>query len=83
MKAKLTLVPNWSKVLKTYSFWVGIVSVLLTLIEQILPFMGLLEPTMTVVTYSILMFCLNVSAVVFRLVKQHKLWPVEEPKDVQ
>lgn len=74
----LTIVPNWRKVLLTYSFWIGVVSILLTLVEQILPFVGLLEPTMSAATYGIVMFCLNVSAVVFRLVKQHKLWTPEQ-----
>lgn len=80
---KLQVVPNWKQVLFTYSFWTNIASVLLTLVEQILPFFGLLEPTMSVATYGICMFCLNVSAVVFRMIKQKKLWQTEEPKDVQ
>lgn len=77
------VVPNWRQVLFTYSFWTNIASVLLTLIEQILPFFGMLEPTMSVATYGICMFCLNVSAVVFRMIKQKKLWQKEDSGDVQ
>lgn len=77
---KIVLVPNWKKVLKTYSFWIGIASVLLTLLEQVLPFVGLLEPTMSAATYGITMFVLNVSAVVFRMIKQKKLWLPDEEK---
>jgi hypothetical protein len=75
---KLTIVPNWRKVLKTYSFWTTIASALLSLVEIILPFFSLLEPTMSVATYGICMFVLNVSAALFRLIKQHKLWPTDE-----
>jgi hypothetical protein len=77
---KITLVPNWRKVLLTYSFWTNVISVLLTLVEQILPFFNLLEPTMSVAAYGITMFVLNVSAVVFRMIKQKKLWLPEEEK---
>lgn len=79
---KLQLVPNWSKVLRTYSFWIMVASALLSLVEVILPFFSLLEPTMSVATYGICMFTLNVSAAVFRLIKQHKLWPQEGDKSV-
>lgn len=78
---KITLVPNWRKVLKTYSFWTTVVSALLSLVEVILPFFSLLEPTMSVATYGVCMFTLNVSAAVFRMIKQHKLWQPEEDKD--
>lgn len=78
---KLTLVPNWRKVLKTYSFWTTIASALLSLVEVVLPFFSLLEPTMSVATFGICMFTLNVSAAVFRMIKQHKLWQPEEGKD--
>ena len=71
---KLAVVPNWRKVLKTWSFWCYVSSVLLTFIEQILPVMGLLEPTMTVQTYGLIMFGLNASGILFRFIKQRKLW---------
>jgi len=70
---RLELVENWKRVLFTYSFWTNVVSLLLTFVEQILPFMGLLEPTMSTATYGILMFVLNASAIVFRMIKQKKL----------
>jgi len=78
---KLTIVPNWKKVLKTYSFWVMVASALLTLVEIVLPFFSLLEPTMSVAAYGVCTFVLNVSAPILRLVKQHKLWNTEEPKE--
>lgn len=78
---KLAIVPNWRKVLKTYSFWTTVASALLSLVEIILPFFSLLEPTMSVATYGICMFVLNVSAALFRLIKQHKLWAPEESSD--
>lgn len=76
---KLEIIPNWRHVLMTYSFWTMVASVLLSLVEQVLPFLGLLEPTMSTTVYGITMFCLNVSAVVFRMIKQRKLW-VFDPK---
>lgn len=93
---KLTVVPNWRKVLKTWSFWCYVASVLLTFIEQILPYMGMLEPTMTVQTYGLVMFALNGSGILFRFIKQKRLWtydpdtgdmvvgdkPQEEPPNV-
>lgn len=78
---KLSLVPNWSKVIRTYSFWIMVASALLSLVEVILPFFSLLEPTMSVAAYGVSMFVLNVSAAVFRLIKQHKLWIPEEPRE--
>lgn len=78
---KLQLVPNWKKVLFTYSFWTNILSVILTLIEVILPFFRLLEPMLTPAIYGVCMFTLNVSAAVFRLIKQKKLWPSEDASD--
>lgn len=81
---KIQIVPNWQRVLKTYSFWVMVASVLLSFIEQVLPYMGLVEPMMTGTAYGITMFVLNVSAILFRMIKQRKLWeyPIkEESKD--
>lgn len=80
---KLTLVPNWKKVLKTYSFWTTVLSALLSLVEIILPFFSLLEPTMSVAAYGTSMFVLNVSAAIFRMIKQHKLWQPEDKDNVQ
>jgi len=71
---KLQVVPNWRKVMFTWSLWFHIASVLLTLVDQILPYAGLLEPTMTTATYAIVMFSLNALGVLARFVKQKKLW---------
>lgn len=89
---KLQVVPNWRKVLLTWSFWFHMASVLLTFVDQLLPFVGLLEPTMTTQTYALLMFVLNALGVFSRFVKQKKLWTFdpetgdvtvgENPKDV-
>lgn len=71
---KLVVVPNWKKIFLTWSFWFHITSVLLTLVDQILPFVGLLEPTMTTQTYALVMFTLNALGVVSRFIRQKKLW---------
>ena len=71
---KLQLVPNWKKVFLTWSFLFHMLSIVLTFVEQLLPFVGLLEPTMTVQTYGILMFTLNALGVFSRFIRQKKLW---------
>lgn len=71
---KVTLVPNWRKVFLTWSFAFHALSVLLTFIDQILPFIGLLEPTMTTQAYAITMFVLNGLGLFSRFIKQRKLW---------
>lgn len=80
---KLQLVPNWKQVFLTWSFAFHALSILLTFIDQILPFFSLLEPTMSVQAYAICMFVLNMAGVASRFIKQKKLWvyPLEEPKD--
>lgn len=80
---KLTVVPNWKSVLKTYSFWFYVSSILLTLIDQILPLLSTIEPLMTGSTYVIVVFVLNSLGVVSRFIQQRKLWqfPTEPPKD--
>lgn len=77
---KISVVPNWKQVFFTYSFWLHIASVLLTFIDQILPFVGLLEPTMTTQTYAILMFTLNALGLLSRFIKQKNLWQLPEEK---
>lgn len=74
---KLQIIPNWRKVLMTYSFWTMVGSVLLSFVEQVLPFFGMLEPTMSTASYGITVFCLNLSAVIFRMIKQKKLWVID------
>lgn len=82
--SKVSLVPNWRKVFLTWSFAFHSLSVLLTFIDQILPFLGMLEPTMTTQTYAVMMFMLNGLGLLSRFIKQRKLWeyPIkEESKD--
>lgn len=76
---KNSVVPNWRKVFFTWSFWFHIASVLLTFIDQLLPYVGLLEPTMTVQTYAICMFTLNALGLFSRFIKQKSLWEI--PKE--
>lgn len=71
---KLEVVPNWRSVFFTWSFWFHMFSVILTFVEQILPFFSLLEPTMTTQTYSICMFVLNGLGLLSRFIKQKPLW---------
>lgn len=81
-KKQLKLVSNWRKQFFTYSFWMYVAAVLLTLVEQILPFMGLLEPTMSTATYGILVFCLNLLGILLRFVKQPNLYPEKDQSDI-
>lgn len=71
---KLEVVSNWRKVLLTWSFWLHMGSVILTFVDQLLPFLGLLEPTMTTQTYALLMFTFNGLGLFARFIKQRKLW---------
>ena len=80
MIKNVKVVPNWKRVFFTYSFWLHIASVILTFIDQILPFVGLLEPTMTTQTYAILMFTLNALGLLSRFIKQKNLWQLPEEK---
>lgn len=79
--SKVALVPNWRKVFFTWSFAFHSLSVLLTFIDQILPFLGMLEPTMTTQTYAVMMFILNGLGLLSRFIKQRKLW--EYPTEKQ
>ena len=78
---KLEIVPNYKSVFYTWSFWLHCSSVILTFIEQILPFFSLLEPTMTVQTYSICMFVLNGLGLLSRFIKQKSLWQYNPEQD--
>lgn len=80
---KIAVVSNWRKVFFTWSFWLHMGSVLLTFVDQLLPYIGLLEPTMTVQTYAICMFALNALGLFSRFIKQKNLWeiPKEEPNE--
>lgn len=81
--SKVAFVPNWRKVFFTWSFAFHSLSVLLTFIDQILPFLGMLEPTMTTQTYAVMMFILNGLGLLSRFIKQRKLWeyPTEKQED--
>lgn len=78
---KLQIVPNWKSVFFTWSFCFHFASVLLTFIEQLLPYVGLLESTMTPHTYAILMFVLNGLGLLSRFIKQRNLWAYQPPKE--
>lgn len=80
-KPNKVVVPHWWKIFFTWSFAFHITSVFLTFIEQILPFMGLLESTMSGDTYAVSMFVLNGLGVLSRFIKQRSLW--EYPDDEQ
>lgn len=80
MIKNVKVVPDWKRVFFTWSFWFHIASVLLTFIDQILPFVGLLEPTMTTQAYAILMFTLNALGLLSRFIKQKSLWQLPEEK---
>lgn len=71
---KLSVVPNWRSVLKTYSFYFYISSILITLIDQILPLLGMIEPLMTGSTYVVVVFTLNLLGVIARFIQQKSLW---------
>jgi len=71
---KLSVVPNWRSVLKTYSFYFYISSILITLIDQILPLLGMIEPLMTGSTYVLVVFTLNLLGVIARFIQQKRLW---------
>lgn len=81
LPTKVQLVPNWRKVLKTYSFWINVSSVILTFITVILPYVGFLQPVLTVGQYGWLMFILNASAALARIIKQKKLWDYDGSED--
>lgn len=74
MLKKVKVVPHWRTVLKTYSFWFYLSAIVLTLVEQILPLMGLIEPLMTGTTYALIVFGLNFLGVIARFIQQQKLW---------
>lgn len=83
--SKVGVVSNWRQVFLTWSFWLHLSSVVLTFIEQLLPFLGLLEPTMSTQTYALLMFSFNALGLLARFIKQKSLWQYtveQRPPDV-
>ena len=79
--SKLSVVPNWKSVLKTYSFYFYLSSILITLVDQILPLLTIVEPIMSGNTYVVLVFSLNILGVISRFIQQRKLWEFS-PTDV-
>jgi len=81
---KLTVVPNWRRVLRTYSFWAMIASACLVFVESILPFFGVLQPLLSEGVYAGTIFFFNLLAVIARMIKQKSLWeyhPEQEKQD--
>lgn len=81
---KVSIVPNWRKVFFTYSFFFHSLSVVLTFVDQLLPYMNLLQPVLSDNQYAVAMFTLNGLGLLSRFIKQRKLWayPKESDKDV-
>lgn len=77
---KVSIVPNWREVFFTYSFFFHALSVVLTFVDQLLPFMNLLQPVLSDNQYAIAMFSLNGLGLLSRFIKQKKLWeyPAED-----
>ncbi len=82
-KKTLSVVDNWKRVFFTYSFWLNIFSVVLTAANIVLPFMGLLQPILSVEVYGWAMFTLNVAAATSKFIKQEKLANDKEKEDAQ
>lgn len=84
LPVKVEIVPNWRKVIKTYSFWISVASAVLTLIGVIMPFMGFLQPVLSMEHYAFAMFTMSSLAALARVIKQRKLWdydPDQEKSD--
>lgn len=77
---KLSVVPNWRKVFFTWSFFFHALSVVLTFVDQLLPFMNILQPVLSDNQYAVAMFILNGLGLLSRFIKQKKLWsyPIKE-----
>ena len=71
---KLAVVPNWRKVFLTWSFFFHSLSVVLTFVDQLLPFMNILQPVLSDNQYAVAMFTLNGLGLLSRFIKQKKLW---------
>lgn len=71
---KLTVVPNWKKIFWTWSFAFHSLSVVLTFVDQLLPFLNILQPVLSDNQYAVAMFVLNGLGLLSRFIKQHKLW---------
>jgi len=80
-KKQLKLVSNWRKQFFTYSFWLNIASIVLTAANIVLPFMGLLQPVLSIEVYGWSMFLLNVAAATSKFIKQEELVKKEKEDD--
>jgi hypothetical protein len=78
MIKKVELVPTWRKIFFTYSFWLTTASVVLTIINIVLPYMGFLQPFLSTAVYGWSMFGLNVCAGIAKFIKQRKLWDTSQ-----
>lgn len=78
---KIQIVPNWKKVFLTWSFAFHALSVVLTFVDQLLPFFNLLQPVLSDNQYAIWMFILNGLGLLSRFIKQHKLWEYPPHKE--
>lgn len=78
---KLAVVPNWRKVFLTWSFFFHSLSVVLTFVDQLLPFMNILQPVLSDNQYAVAMFILNGLGLLSRFVKQRKLWEYPPAKE--
>ena len=80
-KKQLKLVSNWRKQFFTYSFWLNIASIVLTAANIVLPFMGMLQPVLSIEVYGWSMFLLNVAAATSKFIKQEELVKKEKEDD--
>lgn len=81
---KLTVVPNWKKIFWTWSFAFHSLSVVLTFVDQLLPFLNILQPVLSDNQYAVAMFVLNGLGLLSRFIKQKSLWeyhPDQEKQD--
>lgn len=80
-KKQLRLVSNWRKQFFTYSFWLNVASIVLTAANIVLPFMGMLQPVLSIEVYGWSMFLLNVAAATSKFIKQEELAKKEKEDD--
>lgn len=79
---KVKLVNNWKKLHKSFTVIMSFLGFLLSVVEIILPQMGLIQPFLDPATYGTLMFVMTVAIGVGRYIQQDSLIP-KEKQDVQ
>ena len=72
-KGTLYFVSEKKKPFFTYSFWFTVASIALTIVSVLLPYMGFLQPIISMQAYGWAMFGLNAIAAGARFVKQYAL----------